>query len=147
MGKGLKKRTVVLLFSIVAIVAIVNLSMTASSETIACSTGEQGVVSKVTGDEFVIAVTFKNIGKSEGNWAITPVFEGEFWNWKGTLEILNLGVGGTKTLKWTGIVPDDATTNSMARLVVYYNDSFKALNWWIRVVPGAELSVVSSTVE
>jgi hypothetical protein len=30
---------------------------------------------------------------------------------------------------------------------VYYDDSFKALNWWIHVVPGAELTIKSSSVE
>jgi hypothetical protein len=48
---------------------------------------------------------------------------------------------------WSGVVPINATLGSVARLVVYYEDSYKALDWWIRVVPGAELTIQSSAVE
>ena len=51
-----------------------------------------------------------------------------------------------RTLTWGGTVQANASVGSVARLVVYYNDSFQALDWWIHVVPGAELSITSSTV-
>jgi hypothetical protein len=94
-----------------------------------------------------VKITFKNTGETEGNWSVNIAFEDSSWVQVGTPKILTLKSGGTETLTWTGIVPANATVNSMARLVVYYDDSFKPLNWWIRVVPGAELTIKSSTVE
>jgi len=44
-------------------------------------------------------------------------------------------------------VPCDAPVDSLARLIVYYNDSFTPLNWWIHVVSNAELTITSSSVE
>jgi hypothetical protein len=35
----------------------------------------------------------------------------------------------------------------MARLIVYYDNSFVPLDWWIHVVPSAELAITSSTLE
>jgi hypothetical protein len=53
----------------------------------------------------------------------------------------------TKTSTWNGTVPEDAPIDSMARLIVYYDDSFEPLDWWIHVIDGAELTITSSTVE
>jgi hypothetical protein len=44
-------------------------------------------------------------------------------------------------LTWEGTVPANASVGSVARRVVYYNDSFQALDWWIHVAPGAGLSI------
>jgi uncharacterized surface anchored protein len=106
-----------------------------------------GVVDKAAGDEFTVRITFKNTGSTEGNWSVNIAFEDEVWSQTGTAQNLVLNPGETETLTWTGVVPANATVGSVARLVVYYNDSFKALNWWIHVVPGAELSIKSSSVE
>ncbi|TRO50164.1 hypothetical protein E2P47_00410 [Candidatus Bathyarchaeota archaeon] len=75
------------------------------------------------------------------------VFEGDEWIQKGNSQSLELEPNERKTLIWTGIVPLDAPLNSIARLVVYYGDSFEALNWWIHVLPGAELAIKSSCVK
>jgi hypothetical protein len=141
------KRFVFLFLSLTLVVVVVNFSLTGGTDTVVCSTDDNGVVSKVRGDDFTVKITFKNIGKTEGNWAVNVVFEGDFWIWKGTSQNLTLGDGVSKTLAWSGIVPYNATIDSMARLVVYYGDSYKALDWWIRVVPGAELTIQSSSVE
>jgi uncharacterized surface anchored protein len=106
-----------------------------------------GVVDKAAGAEFTVRITFKNTGSTEGNWSVNIAFEDEVWSQTGTAQNLVLNPGETETLTWTGVVPANATVDSVARLVVYYNDSFKALNWWIHVVPGAELSIKSSSVE
>lgn len=141
------KRFVFLFLSLTLVVVVVNFSLTGGADTVVCSTDDNGVVSKVRGDDFTVKIAFKNIGKTEGNWAVNVVFEGDFWIWKGTSQNLTLGDGLSKTLTWIGIIPNNATIDSMARLVVYYGDSYKALDWWIRVVPGAELAIQSSSVE
>src|SRR5512136_2574562 len=141
------KRFVFLFLSLTLVVVAVNFSLIGGTDTVICSTDDNGVVSKVRGDDFTVKITFKNIGKTEGNWAVNVVFEGDFWIWKGTSQNLTLGDGLSKTLTWSGIIPNNATVDSMARLVVYYGGSYKALDWWIRVVPGAELAIQSSSVE
>jgi hypothetical protein len=60
---------------------------------------------------------------------------------------VTLGPGQTKTLTWNGVVPANVAVGSMAWLVVYYDDDFKALNWRIYVVTGTELAIKSSSVE
>ena len=73
-------------------------------------------------------------------------FEGEKWNWQSEKKLLILGPSEQKILSWEGSVQEDATANSVARLVFYYDDKFVALNWWIHVVGNAELQIVSSNV-
>jgi hypothetical protein len=141
-----KKKYAVLLLAVMLTVLVVNFSVTNASETLTCSS-DDGVVDKAAGDAFTVKITFKNTGKTEGNWSINIDFEGDSWHQNGTAMNLTLKPGNSKTLTWNGNVPANATVDSIARLVVYYNDSFKALDWWIHVVPGAELSITSSTVE
>jgi hypothetical protein len=126
---------------------VVNFSVTNASNYLTCSSNDDGVVDKAQGDAFMVKITFKNTGKTTGNWSINITFEGANWTWVGTAQNLTLKSGETKVLTWNGNVPANATISSVARLVVYYNDSFKALDWWIHVVPGAELSITSSSVE
>jgi hypothetical protein len=111
-----------------------------------CSSQEKGVVEKARGDSFTASVVFQNTGRAEGSWSVNVAFEGETWSWQGTPKNLTLGADGKKTLVWNGLVPTNASVNSIARLVVYYGDSFTALDWWIRVVPDAELTIKSSNV-
>ncbi len=141
-----KKRYALLLLAIMLAVLVVNFSVTNATETLTCSS-DDGVVDKAAGEAFTVKITFKNTGQSAGNWSINIDFEGDSWHQAGTAMNLTLKPGESKTLTWTGNVPTDAPIDSTARLVVYYNDSFKALDWWIHVVPGAELSITSSTVE
>jgi hypothetical protein len=142
------KKYALLFLVAVLVFAVVNLSVTdiGNSLTFACNQ-EDGVVDKAAGEAFTVKITFKNIGKTEGNWSVNIAFEDNSWSQVGTPQNLVLQPGETATLTWNGTVPANATINSMARLVVYYDDSFKALNWWIHVVPGAELCIKSSTVE
>ena len=65
----------------------------------------------------------------------------------GTPQTLTLKSCKTKTLTWNGDVPCDAPVDSVARLIVYYNDSFVPLDWWVHVISGAELTITSSSVE
>jgi hypothetical protein len=138
-----------LLFLIAVLVfVVVNLSVTNINNSLTFAHNqEDGVVDKAAGEVFTVKITFKNTGKAEGNWSVNIAFEDNSWSQVGTPQNLVLQPGETRTLKWNGTVPANATINSMARLVVYYDDSFKALNWWIHVVPGAELCIKSSTVE
>ena len=108
---------------------------------------DRSIVDKVAGDEFNVKIEFKNTGKTEGTWSINIAFEDSSWSKVGTPHSLTLTPGQTETLVWEGIVPADAPIGSVARLVVYYDDSFKALNWWIHVVPDAELCIKSSILE
>jgi hypothetical protein len=147
-GRRMAKKYALLFLIAVLVFVVVNLSVTGvnSSLTVACSQ-EDGVVDKAAGEAFTVKITFKNTGQAAGNWSVNIAFEDNSWSQVGTPQNLVLQPEETATLTWNGAVPANATVNSMARLVVYYDDSFKALNWWIRVVPGAELCIKSSTVE
>jgi len=142
------KRYSVLLLVALLVVVIVNFSRNDTTDSLVfaheqdCST-----VDKVAGDAFIVKIIFVNTGKTEGTWSVNIAFEDSSWVQVGAPQNLILEPGETATLVWEGFVPANAAVNSVARLVVYYNDSFKALNWWIHVVPGAELSVKSSIVE
>ena len=143
----MNKKYAFLFLSIALVIVIVNFSVTGASESVVFSSHDNGVVPKARNDDFTVKITVKNTGKTEGNWSVNVVFEGVSWVWKGSSQYLTLDAGITKTLAWNGMVPNNATINSVARLVVYYGDSFKTLDWWIRVVPGAELSIQSSSVQ
>jgi hypothetical protein len=119
-------------------------SNTQSSICFACE--EKGVVDKAPCENFTVTISFKNTGSTEGTWSISVAFEGEKWTWNGTPRTVTLKPCKTKTLSWNGSLPCDAPIDSVARLIVYYNDSFTRLNWWIHVVSGAELAITSSTV-
>lgn len=108
---------------------------------------DSSIVDKVAGDEFKVEIAFKNTGKTEGTWSINIAFEDSSWSEVGTPHSLTLTPGQTETLLWEGVVPANAPIGSVSRLVVYYDDSFQTLNWWIHVVPAAELYIKSSIVE
>jgi hypothetical protein len=129
------------------IVLLVCVSATGSgTQSLYCYACEGGVVDKAPREAFVVDVKFRNTGSVEGSWMVNVAFEGEEWAWTGTAQNLTLKPDQAKTLTWNGNVPSDAPVDSMARLVVYYDDSWQALNWWIHVVQNAELAVSSSTV-
>ena len=106
-----------------------------------------GIVDKTPGQAFTVEITFKNTGRTNGTWSVNVAFEGEKWTWTGTPQNLTLKPDKDRTLIWQGEVPTNATIDSVARLIVYYDDSFSALNWWIHVVPAANLAITSSTVK
>jgi len=109
--------------------------------------GDKGIVDKTQGATFTVEIAFKNTGKAEGEWTVNIAFEGEKWTWTGTLQSIKLSPSNSKTLSWNGTVPETAPIDSVARLVVYYDSSFKALEWWIHVVPNAQLTITSSIVK
>jgi len=111
-----------------------------------CPPPSGGVVNKAPGDVFTIEIGFKNAGSAQGVWSVNVAFEGEKWTWKGTMQTLTLEPDHKKTLTWNGTVPADAPVGSGARLVAYYVDSYMPLDWWIHVVPAAELTIASSAV-
>jgi hypothetical protein len=104
-------------------------------------------VYKAVGDTFTVRITFKNTGKIEGTWKINITLEDSVWSQVGEPQSLTLISGQTKTLVWNGVITSNATAGSVDRLVVYYNDSFKALHWWIHVLSNAELTIKSSIGE
>ncbi|MDH5481656.1 MAG: hypothetical protein OEY22_02070 [Candidatus Bathyarchaeota archaeon] len=133
---------------LVVVLAVVGLSNVGSgNKSLACLACDSGVVDKAPCEAFIVKIALENTGESEGTWSVNVAFEGEKWIWSGTPQNLTLRPCQAKTLRWHGNVPCNATINSVARLIVYYNDSFTPLNWWIRVVQGAELTITSSTVE
>ena len=142
-----KKYALLFLVAVLAVV-IVNFSVTDTGDSLVLAyTPECSTVDKAAGDAFTVKISFKNTGKTTGTWSINIAFEDSVWSQVGTPQNLTLTPGQTETLEWNGVVPENATVGSVARLVVYYNDSYKALNWWIHVVPGAELTIKSSIVE
>jgi hypothetical protein len=146
-GWKMNKKYALFAFSIILLIIIINFSVTSASDSVVLTSHGNGVVDKEAGDAFKVEVSFKNTGNTQGSWSVSVVFEGSSWIWKGTVQSLTLNAGATRTLVWNGVVPANAPINSIARLVVYYGDSFKALDWWIHVVPDAELAVTSSSVE
>jgi hypothetical protein len=142
------KRYAVLFLVAVLVVVAVNFSVTDTSSSLTFATNQnESVVKKAAGDAFTVKITFKNTGKTAGSWSVNIAFEDKSWVQVGAAQNLTLDAGETETLTWNGVVPANATVGSVARLVVYYDDSFKALNWWIQVVPSAELTIKSSSVE
>jgi hypothetical protein len=147
-GRMAKKYALLALVAVLVVVAVsFSVTDTGNSALAFVSNCQDGVVDKAAGDDFTVTITFKNTGKTEGTWSVNIAFEDETWSQVGTPQNLTLEPGETKTLTWNGVVPANATVGSVARLVVYYDDGFKALNWWIHVVSGAELTIKSSTVE
>jgi len=142
-----KRYSVLLLVALLAVV-IVNFSRSDTTDSLVFAHEQDcNTVDKAAGDAFTVKIVCVNTGKTEGKWSVNIAFEDSSWVQVGAPQNLTLAPGETATLVWEGAVPANAAVNSVTRLVVYYNDSFKALNWWIHVVPGAELSVKSSIVE
>lgn len=146
----MKKRYALLSLALAALIVILGFSSVSSdNQSSAClACGDcGGVVDKTPCETFTVKITFKNTGKTEGTWSVNIAFEDEAWSWNGTPKTLTLKPCHKKTLTWNGTVPQEAPIDSMARLIVYYDDSFEPLNWWIHVIDGAELTITSSTVE
>jgi hypothetical protein len=118
-----------------------------NNQALACLSCNHSIIEKASCDSFTVKISFQNTGKSEGSWSINVAFEGESWNWNGTTQFLSLSPDQKETLIWYGKVPENAPINSIARLVVYYGDSFVPQNWWIKIIPGSELTISSSIVE
>jgi hypothetical protein len=147
--KGEMAKRYALLF-LVAVLAVVvfNFSVSDTGESLVFAHNQDcSTVDKAAGDAFTVKIEFANTGKTTGTWSVNIAFEDSVWSQSGTPKNLTLTPGQTETLVWDGFVPDNATIGSIARLVVYYDDSCKPLNWWIHVVQGAELSIKSSLVE
>lgn len=143
----MKKKLSLIVFSAVLLIIMFNFSFTNATDPLEFSEKRSEVVEKVQGEVFTVEIGFKNTGKNEGRWNISIVFEGEHWFQIGNSQYLELEPSEEKIMSWAGIVPTDAPLDSVARLVVYFEDSFKPLNWWIYVVPGAELTIKSSCVK
>jgi hypothetical protein len=140
------KRLALLSFATAMAIVMANISNVGlGNQLLACSPSS-GVVDKASGAAFAVDIAFKNTGSTEGSWSVNVAFEGEKWSWVGTPQNLTLKPDKARTLVWNGSVPANAPTDSVARLIVYYDDSLTALNWWIHVVPAAELAITSSTV-
>jgi hypothetical protein len=134
-------------FAAVIIIASV-LVITPNESGLTCLAFESvDVVDKAQGENFTARVTLKNVGKTEGTWSVNVAFEGEKWSWSGTPKTLTLKQCHKKTLTWTGYVPSDSQVDTVARLIVYYGDSFAPQDWWIHVIEAAELTITSSSVE
>jgi hypothetical protein len=143
------KRLILLVLTVATLFVLVGLNIASSdNQTITvspCCT--KGVVDKTPCEAFTVEITFKNTGKTTGTWSVNIAFEGEAWIWSGTAQILTLKAGDAKSLSWNGSVPNSAPIDSVSRLIVYYNDSFKPLDWWIHIVSGAELTIKTSIVK
>jgi len=142
------KRLALLSLALITIVVTLSfLSMGSDNQSLACLACMCSVVDKAAHETLTVKITFKNTGKTEGTWSVNIAFEDEVWTWSRTPKTLTLKPCHKETLTWNGNVPEDAPIDSMARLIVYYDDSFEPLNRWIHVIDGAELTITSSTVK
>jgi len=147
-GRRMAKKHALLLVPIaILLILVASFSATSTGASLSFAHEPNRVVDKTPNAAFTVKITFKNTGTSSGSWSVNIAFEGDSWSWKGAPQTLALTPDSTNTLSWGGTVPGNAPINSMARLVVYYNDSIKALDWWIHVASGAELTITSSSVE
>jgi hypothetical protein len=145
--KGIMNRFMPLWLIVAVLVAMAGFSNVGVGSQLACyPPSSSGVVDKIPGGAFVVEISFKNTGATNGTWSVNVAFEGEKWSWVGTAQTLKLKPSDKKTLTWNGTVPEDAPIDSVARLIVYYGNSFVPLDWWVHVVPAAELTITSSTV-
>ena len=124
----MKRKLSLIVFSAVLLILMFNFSFTNATDPLEFSEKRSEIVEKVQGELFTVEIGFKNTGKNEGVWNISIVFEGEQWSQAGNSQYLELEASEEETLRWTGTVPTDAPIDTVARLVVYYEDSFKALN-------------------
>lgn len=143
----MKKKLSLIVFSAVLLIIMFNFSFTNATDPLEFSEKRSEIVEKVQGEIFTVEIGFKNTGKNEGRWNVSIDFEGKHWFQIGNSQYLELEPSEEKIVSWTGIVPIDAPIDSVARLVVYFEDSFKPLNWWIYVVPEAELTIKTSCVK
>lgn len=143
----MKKKLFVVMLSVLLLLVLLNLSFTSANDDLEVKEKTRNVVEKTQGEAFTVDIEFKNIGKNDGAWNINMVFEGDYWSQEGMVQNIELEPDEEKKLSWIGNVPTDAPINTLARLVVYYEDSFIALNWWIIIVPSAELAITSSCVK
>jgi len=144
----MKKRFALLSLALATLIITLGFSSVGSdSQSLVCLACGGGVVDKTPCEDFIVKIRFKNTGKTEGTWSVNIAFEGEAWIWSGTPKTLTLQPCEKETLTWDGVVLEDAPIDSMARLIVYYDNSFVPLDWWIHVVDGAELTITSSVVE
>lgn len=140
------KKYIVFCIAITLIAAMASLSLTQATEDLTLTCSGSGVIHKTKGDSFTVKLTVQNTGDTEGNFSVNVTFEGDSWNWKGTQKTFTLEAGESKQLVWEGSVPKNAQIDTTARLVAYYDEQFKALNWWIHVVSPSNLSIISSYV-
>ena len=146
-GKRMSRKYLFLALLIAILVLIIVFSESSVTAASLTASHKSGVVKKTNGESFVVEINFMNTGEAEGSWSVNVVFEGDFWIWEGVPKNLVLTSGASETLTWQGIVPEDARVDSVARLVVYYDDHFKSLSWWLHVVSSAELYITSSSVK
>lgn len=123
-----------------------NLTLTTRANTPSMENTCKGEVKKTPGEAFTVEIVFKNTGDTKGEWSVNVSFE-DGWTWQGTPQILVLNPHEKKTLAWSGKIPLDAPVGSRARLIVYFNSEFKALDWWVLVVSDAQLSIEHSVVK
>ncbi|NIO36179.1 hypothetical protein GTO27_00585 [Candidatus Bathyarchaeota archaeon] len=137
------------LYPVIALMIIAcGLSVTCSDGlTLVCTACNDGVVEKIPGESFEVEIKLKNAGSIKTTWSVNIAFEGRNWFWTGASKILTLEPCKSESLIWTGEIPEDAEIWTVARLVVYYNESFESLDWWIRVIGDVEPSIISSNVE
>lgn len=146
----MKKRFALLSLALATVIVVVGFWAAGSDDrsvaSLAYNTGS-GVVDKTPCEDFTVEIAFKNTGKTKGTWRVNIAFEGKAWTWSGTPKTLTLKPCHKETLIWNGNVTEHAPVGSVARLIVYYNDSFKPLDWWIHIIDSAELTITSSTVK
>lgn len=140
------KKYALLCLVVILAVAMASFSLTQATDNIVFTSNNSGTVNKEKGETFTVKLNVKNTGEDKGEFSISVTFEADSWTWKGTQKTITLNDGETKQLTWDGKVPENAAAGSVARLIVYYGDSYKALDWWICVSSNSELSIISSQV-
>ncbi len=142
----MKKKHIIMLLVVSMVIVLNSTTGNLKNLDLTCSACDNGVVEKTLGETFTVKINFRNSGSAKGVWSVNIAFESESWSWTGTPHMLTLRSGSRKTLIWDGTIPANIQIGSIARLVVYYNDSYQPLDWWIHVINGAELSISSTVV-
>lgn len=101
------------------------------------------VVDKRRGESFTVTATFQNGGDAPGTWTVNAIFRGD-WSWDGTPVSLTLNPGESKTITWTGTVPNVSSCLSSQLYITADSGSYPQ-DWWIHVI-GEALLIVSSRV-
>lgn len=118
------------------------------------------VVRKRPGEKLTVTITVKNTGTARATWGVDWALEDGYLIRIPTSErrIVTLGPGESKTLTWTGYLPEGLPVGKTARLVVYWSNpneqgalhypNYKATDNWVGIIGGAaaKLEVTHATV-
>ncbi|TRO47857.1 hypothetical protein E2P47_03780, partial [Candidatus Bathyarchaeota archaeon] len=94
----MKKNLILIVLLALLIASIINLSFTNAMDSLEFGKTQKEVVKKVQGETFIVEIEFKNVGKTEGQWNVNIVFEGDEWIQKRNSQSIELEPNERNTL-------------------------------------------------